>query len=107
VSAPTRSLSMSSRLLIALIPFSLYVFLFTRIPPYITAMKPETMDPVDAVDTDASWASGREGWEEGGWLASSMGRVVVLGVLILGSLSGFGAVRTAWTFCEHLLTGGT
>ncbi|RSH87209.1 hypothetical protein EHS25_003118 [Saitozyma podzolica] len=54
-------------------------------------MKPETMDPVDAVDTDASWASGREGWEEGGWLASSMGRVVVLGVLILGSLSGFGA----------------
>lgn len=45
--------------------------------------------------------SGPEGWEQGGWLAPSLGRVVVLGVVILGSLSGFGAVRSAWNFFEH------
>jgi hypothetical protein len=50
--------------------------------------------------------SGPEGWEGGGWLASSLGRVVVLGVVVLGGLSGFGAVRTAWDFMEHIWGGG-
>ena len=48
-----------------------------------------------------SWSSGPEGWEGGGWLAPSLGRVVVLGVVVLGGLSGLGAVRSAWEYIEH------
>lgn len=36
-----------------------------------------------------------------------MGRVVVLGIVVLGGLSGFGAVRTAWVFLEHMVRGRT
>lgn len=88
------SLPMQARLLISLIPFSLYGFLFTRIPPYVTAVPEELTD-------DGT----KEGWEGEGWLASSMGRVIVLGIIVLGGLSGFGAVRTAWNFIEHLKAG--
>jgi hypothetical protein len=87
-SATTRSmasLSLTSRLLIAALPFVLYIFLFTRIPPYITVM---------------------DDWEGGGWLAASLGRVVVLGVLIMASLSGIGAVKTAWDYLEQAAGGG-
>ncbi|WWC70164.1 uncharacterized protein I206_104112 [Kwoniella pini CBS 10737] len=117
------SISFTSRFLISLIPFTLYIFLFTRIPPYITAIPispaPSLPTPVLEVDDPASTAStideaivqwstsGPEGWEEGGWLAPSLGRVVVLGVLVLGSLSGFGAVRTAWNFFEHSIGAGS
>ncbi|KLT45435.1 hypothetical protein CC85DRAFT_134821 [Cutaneotrichosporon oleaginosum] len=82
------SLSLTARVLISLIPFAIYVFLFTRIPPYITAVKP----------ADDSWA---EGWEGGGWLESSLGRVVVLGVVVIAGLSGIGAVVTAWDYLEQ------
>ncbi|OWZ78966.1 hypothetical protein C365_02615 [Cryptococcus neoformans Bt85] len=114
------SLSFTSRLLISLIPFTLYMFLFTRIPPYITAVpmnvqvvSTPSMDVEDPSSTASSideaivqWSiSGPEGWEQGGWLAPSLGRVVVLGVVILGSLSGFGAVRSAWNFFEHRRAG--
>ncbi|WVF71349.1 hypothetical protein IAT40_006152 [Kwoniella sp. CBS 6097] len=123
---PSRSssLSITSRILISLIPFTLYIFLFTRIPPYITAVPlapvpTNTPTPVMEVEDPSSTAStideaiaqwstsGREGWEEGGWLAPSLGRVVVLGVLTLGSLSGFGAVRSAWNFFEHSIGAGS
>ncbi|WVQ67291.1 uncharacterized protein L199_005486 [Kwoniella botswanensis] len=122
---PSRSTSLSftSRLLISLIPFTLYIFLFTRIPPYITAIPitpaPVPPTPVLEVDDPSSTAStideaivqwstsGPEGWEQGGWLAPSLGRVVVLGVLVLGSLSGFGAVRSAWNFFEHAIGAGS
>nr|XP_019046507.1 hypothetical protein I302_05257 [Kwoniella bestiolae CBS 10118]OCF25437.1 hypothetical protein I302_05257 [Kwoniella bestiolae CBS 10118] len=122
---PSRStsLSLTSRFLISLIPFTLYIFLFTRIPPYITAIPitpaPVPPTPVLEVDDPSSTAStideaivqwstsGPEGWEEGGWLAPSLGRVVVLGVLVLGSLSGFGAVRSAWNFFEHAIGAGS
>ncbi|WVQ99510.1 hypothetical protein IAU59_006645 [Kwoniella sp. CBS 9459] len=122
---PSRSasLSITSRVLISLIPFTLYIFLFTRIPPYITAVPiaPITTPPTPVIEVEdpsstastideaiAQWsASGREGWEEGGWLAPSLGRVVVLGVLTLGSLSGFGAVRSAWNFFEHSIGAGS
>lgn len=70
------SLSIYLRLVIALVPFGLYVFTFTRIPPYVTS------------DTE-TWS---------GWLAPAFGRVVVMGVIVLGGLSGFGAVRTTWAF---------
>ena len=50
-----------------------------------------------------SWSSGPEGWEGGGWLAPSLGRVVVLGVVVLGGLSGLGAVRSAWEYVEHVM----
>lgn len=53
----------------------------------------------------SSWTEGPEGWEGGGWLAPSLGRVVVLGVVVLGALSGFGAVRTAWNFLDHMTSG--
>ncbi|KAK8864574.1 hypothetical protein IAR55_001824 [Kwoniella newhampshirensis] len=116
------SLSITSRLLISLIPFTLYIFLFTLIPPYITAVPitalpapPPTsvFDADDPSSTDSTidqaivqWStSGPEGWEEGGWLAPSLGRVVVLGVVTLGSLSGFGAVRSAWNYFEHINAG--
>ncbi|KIR59692.1 hypothetical protein I314_04688 [Cryptococcus bacillisporus CA1873] len=114
------SLSFTSRLLISLIPFTLYMFLFTRIPPYITAVPVNfQVVPTPSVDMDdpsstastideaiVQWStSGPEGWEQGGWLAPSLGRVVVLGVVILGSLSGFGAVRSAWNFFEHRRAG--
>ncbi|RXK39301.1 hypothetical protein M231_03380 [Tremella mesenterica] len=113
------SLPLSSRLLIALIPFTLYIFLFTRIPPYVTAVAPmvaPSAEPENSVDVDltdgvapsgideviVNWStSGPEGWEGGGWLAPSLGRLIVLGVVVLGGLSGFGAVRTAWGFFEH------
>lgn len=49
-----------------------------------------------------SWTEGPEGWEGEGWLASSLGRVVVLGVVVLGALSGFGALRTALNFFENI-----
>lgn len=96
------------------------MFLFTRIPPYITAVpmnvqvvSTPSMDIDDPSSTASSideaivqWStSGPEGWEQGGWLAPSLGRVVVLGVVILGSLSGFGAVRSAWNFFEHRRAG--
>jgi hypothetical protein len=68
------------------VPFGLYAFAFTFIPPYITTVRRDT--------------SG-EDWEGEGWLASSLGRVVVLGIVALAGLSGFGAVRTAWNFVEH------
>lgn len=101
-----------------MIPFALYVFLFSLIPPYVTAMSGEAPDPVasppvpNAEDTPIptsgdsaldKWSSGPEGWEGSGWLASSLGRVIVLGVVVLGGLSGFGAVRTAWNFIEYAL----
>ncbi|WWC62152.1 uncharacterized protein I303_104744 [Kwoniella dejecticola CBS 10117] len=117
------SISFTSRFLISLIPFTLYIFLFTRIPPYITAIPitPAPAPPTPVLDVDdpsstastideaiVQWStSGPEGWEEGGWLAPSLGRVVVLGVLVLGSLSGFGAVRTAWNFFEHTIGAGS
>lgn len=119
VSASTRgsSLTLTTRLLVALIPFSLYIFLFTRIPPYVTAV---ASAPIPALDDGAmdgadegvgagpvgtgvvSWTEGPEGWEGEGWLASSLGRVVVLGVVVLGALSGFGALRTALNFFENI-----
>lgn len=110
------SLSLTTRLLIALIPFSLYIFLFTRIPPYVTAVASSTTpvlpdEPVEG-ETPAptnsgavSWTEGPEGWEGEGWLASSLGRVVVLGVVVLGALSGFGALRTALNFFENIRGG--
>ncbi|ODO09120.1 hypothetical protein I350_02720 [Cryptococcus amylolentus CBS 6273] len=122
--SPSRSTSISftTRLIISLIPFSLYIFLFTRIPPYITAVplvlsQPEPSPSLDVDDPSATaatldeaivqWStSGPEGWEQGGWLAPSLGRVVVLGIVVLGGLSGFGAVRTAWNFFEHHRAGG-
>jgi len=52
-----------------------------------------------------SWTEGPEGWEGEGWLASSLGRVVVMGVIVLGALSGFGAVRTALNFYEQIRGG--
>ena len=113
----TPSIPFTSRLLISLIPFGLYCFLWTRIPPYVTALPStpslistvEIQPDLDPTSTTASsineaigdWTSGPEGWEGGGWLAPSLGRVVVLGVVVLGTLSGFGAVRTAWGFFEH------
>lgn len=119
VSSSTRgsSLTLTTRVLVALIPFSLYIFLFTRIPPYVTAVASATLPTLDgtpiegeAVDSagsgTVSWTEGPEGWEGEGWLASSLGRVVVLGVVVLGALSGFGALRTALNFFENI-QGGT
>jgi hypothetical protein len=119
-SASTRasSLSLTTRILIALIPFTLYIFLFTRIPPYVTAVSSSIALPIEDGDTGidididiptsiptGSWSEGPEGWEGEGWLASSLGRVVVLGVVVLGALSGFGAVRTALNFYEQIKGG--
>ncbi|KAK4685669.1 hypothetical protein P7C73_g4469, partial [Tremellales sp. Uapishka_1] len=118
------SLPLTSRLLISLIPFTLYIFLFTRIPPYITTMPSMTpplsettppseddLDPSSTMTLDdaiVSWSTSTpEGWEGGGWLAPSLGRVVVLGVVVLGALSGLGAVRTAWGFIEHAAGSGS
>ncbi|CAD6587813.1 MAG: hypothetical protein TREMPRED_004862, partial [Tremellales sp. Tagirdzhanova-0007] len=114
----TASIPFTSRLLISLIPFSLYCFLWTRIPPYITALSmasptPSLSSSQEGIDSELeptsrfkdaamnSWSSGPEGWEGGGWLAPSLGRVVVLGVVVLGGLSGLGAVRSAWEYIEH------
>ena len=43
----------------------------------------------------------QEDWQHGGWLEPGLGRVVVCGIIIMGALSGFGAVRTAWGFYEN------
>lgn len=98
MSSTNTSIAFTTRALIALLPFALYVFAFTRIPPYVTTQEsvPDT-HPADR----AEWSAGPEGWEKGGWLAASLGRVVVLGIVVLGCLSGFGAIRTAWGFLEH------
>jgi hypothetical protein len=114
----TPSIPFTSRLLISLVPFGLYCFLWTRIPPYVTALPPVASVLPNPIELDphldpsstrptfmdgaiVDWTSGPEGWEGSGWLASSLGRVIVLGVVVLGALSGFGAVRTAWGFFEH------
>jgi hypothetical protein len=97
------NLTLSKRLLLSLLPFGIYIFLFTRIPPYITTVAP-ILSPDEAGEYDSSQ---HEGWEGGGWLEPSLGRVVVLGVVVMGALSGLGAVRTAWIFLEGGgITGG-
>ncbi|KAJ9097829.1 hypothetical protein QFC19_006697, partial [Naganishia cerealis] len=71
-----------------------------------TPTRPEDDD--DAHDEDAyeeyeyafEYYSQQQLWRKGGWLEPSLGRVVVLGVVVLGGLSGLGAVRTAWNFIE-------
>ena len=83
------SLSLPVRLLVAIVPYTLYIFLFTRLPPYITV---HIDADGDGVEDWASWA---------GWVAPAMGRLVFMGVICLGGLSGFGAVRTAWMFYER------
>jgi hypothetical protein len=130
-SAPSRrSLTISKRLIISLVPFSIYVFLLTRIPPYITTIEPPTLSSYN--HSSLTWSKGfpssielgspdddhedepavalfdetmsnQEGWQKGGWLEPSLGRVLACGVVVLGGLSGLGAVRTAWNFVE---TGG-
>lgn len=184
-----RRLSVIKRLLISLVPFGLYVFLFTRIPPYVTTLdvpspmfssvngngtgtlfdslfgsgnmsssssssssqivngtrrvlppgyhRPkgafpqkvhlgnmadldeagddeEDRDDDDGEDTGNDYDeeayeeyeyafeyySQQQMWRRGGWLEPSLGRVVVCGVVVLGGLSGLGAVRTAWNFIE-------
>ncbi|WOO81159.1 Golgi pH regulator [Vanrija pseudolonga] len=116
-STKSSSLPFTSRLLISLIPFALYVFLFTRIPPYITAVAPREIANVNATipadeasngtvagigEALVEWStSGPEGWEGGGWLASSLGRVVVLGIVVIAGLSGVGAIVTAWDYLEQ------
>lgn len=140
-----------------MIPFGIYVFLFTRIPPFVTTdhsvaagttttalflggnetlvtngtrmggggrtgykislpahvhlgdtndLVEEKMDETvhmpglelgEEEDTDGI----QEDWQRGGWLEPSLGRVVVCGIIIMGALSGFGAVRTAWGFYEN------
>lgn len=90
---PTRStLSLPVRLLVAIVPYTLYIFLFTRLPPYITV---HVDADGDGVEDWANWA---------GWVAPAMGRLVFMGVICLGGLSGFGAVRTAWMFWERTRT---
>ena len=52
-------------------------------------------------ETPISSETAGEGWQHGGWLEPFLGRVVVCGIVIMGTLSGFGAVRTAWDFWEN------
>ena len=127
-----------------MIPFGIYVFAFTRIPPYVTtdhtstiplmSLHNETMatnatriggkttykislpahvhlgdyNDLDEQETDQTVEvvefegdGVQEDWQRGGWLEPSLGRVVVCGIIIMGALSGFGAVRTAWGFYEN------
>lgn len=160
-----RRLSIAKRLLVSLVPFGLYIFLFTRIPPYVTTLDasipevelesmirsgnmsqlvngtriipsyrlkaalPQVVHLGDLADLDESeqpedeteeespegeddeytyeeyqyafeYYSQQQMWRKGGWLEPSLGRVVVCGVVVLGGLSGLGAVRTAWNFIE-------
>jgi hypothetical protein len=158
-----RRLSITKRFLLSLVPFGLYVFLFTRIPPYITTVdSPLSQQELDDIlrsgnfsqtvngtrrissqrlkaafpqivelgdldelqesdtltngteteqtnfDEEAyedyeyafEYYSQQQMWRKGGWLEPSLGRVVVCGVVVLGGLSGLGAVRTAWNFVE-------
>ena len=94
-SATTSRLTLTSRLLVACIPFALYCFLFSCIPPYVTSTTPQ----------GPSESTSNQDWDGDGWLASGLGRVIVLGVVILGGLSGFGAMRTTWNFLEHIRHG--
>lgn len=160
-----RRLSITERFLVSLVPFGLYVFLFTRIPPYITTvdspLSPQDLGEIlrsgnftqtvngtrrisgqrlkadfpqivelgdinDLEEFDAAangtetdqpdfdedeeayedyeyafeYYSQQQMWRKGGWLEPSLGRVVVCGVVVLGGLSGLGAVRTSWNFIE-------
>jgi hypothetical protein len=132
-----------------MIPFGVYIFLFTRIPPYITESSytspilalnstegmgrngtvrtgggrialPKHVHLGDYLDLDESeypldmdrdeeeggyedkeGEGEQEDWQRGGWLEPSLGRVLVCGIIVMGGLSGFGAVRTAWNFYEN------
>lgn len=106
----TSSLNLTSRVLVSLLPFAVFIFLFTRIPPYVTAVPARAAPSAVQVtaangtleDAIVQWStSGPEGWEGGGWLESSLGRVVVLGVVVIAGLSGIGAVVTAWDYLEQ------
>lgn len=81
----------------------------------MTGPEPTSVAPPAPAETSAEgveaaiveWSTtGPEGWEAGGWLSSSLGRVVVLGVVIMAALSGIGAVRTAWDYLELAAGGG-
>ncbi len=58
----------------------------------------EELHKVPGMDDD-DYAN-QEGWQKGGWLEPSLGRVLACGVVVLGGLSGLGAVRTSWNFIE-------
>lgn len=119
----TSPLTPAKRLALALVPFLLYVFLFTRIPPYVTTTLPlqqglnvtlpsshgikniQSIDlgdesELDPPQVEVSTAESAA-WSRGGWLEPSLGRVVVCGVVVLGLLSGYGAIRTAYMFYEN------
>lgn len=70
------------RHLIALVPYCLFIYCFTLIPVPSTST-PNT--PREAV-----------------WAAMTLSRLVVAGVIILGLLSGFGAVRNAWKMLANV-----
>ncbi|KAJ9120257.1 hypothetical protein QFC22_003157 [Naganishia vaughanmartiniae] len=57
-------------------------------------------DAYEQYDYAFEYYSQQQMWRRGGWLEPSLGRVVVCGVVVLGGLSGLGAVRTAWNFIE-------
>lgn len=120
----TSPLTPTKRLALALVPFTLYIFLFTRIPPYVTTSMPphqgfnvtlpsshgikniHSIDLGDVSELDPPLmeepaAAEAVAWSRGGWLEPSLGRVVVCGVVALGLLSGYGAIRTAYMFNEN------
>jgi hypothetical protein len=69
------------RLLLYILPTLLYLFLFSHIPLPVALQSPNT-------DTDA--------------MTAALARLIVVGTIILGLLSGFGAISNSWAYIPIL-----
>ena len=80
-SKPHRSklFSIIQRILLIGIPFSIYIILLLRIPLPQSLSTPESLPTLTLT-------------------AAALARLILLGTIILGLLSGFGAVTSAWDY---------
>lgn len=82
---------LQKRNLIALVPYLCYIYLVTLIPG-----SPQASNPMPPATSDGSSPQSQQTTHALTFpLPQALGRLTLMGVLILGALSGFGAVRNA------------
>ena len=81
-------ISLTSRATFTAIPFVLYLVAFSQIPlpPHLDTSSKQSICPYHSIVTTL------------GVTMNAISRTTVLGTLLLGLLSGFGAVTTVWSF---------
>ena len=90
---------LQKRRLVALIPFSIYVYLLSRIPvPDSTSASSGSLRGGGA--TPYSYSYSAAAYDNVFSPLPALSRLTVMGVMILGVLAGFGAVRNACALFE-------